>query len=91
MGEVYKAARYPAAANHRAENFAGRGRSKYVSPTCFAIYEAALGRSERAVDYLETSLADRDPYVTRMAAEPYFDFLRENARYRELLGRMKLG
>jgi serine/threonine-protein kinase len=64
---------------------------QYVSPTCFAIYHAALGDGERAVEYLEASFADRDPYVTRMAAEPYFDFLQTNTRYRELLVKMKLG
>jgi serine/threonine-protein kinase len=64
---------------------------QYISPTCFAIYHAALGDGERAVEYLEASFEDRDPYVTRMAAEPYFDFLQTNTRYRELLVKMKLG
>lgn len=67
-----------------------KSSKQYVSPTCFAIYEAGLGRGDGAVEYLEMAFADRDPYVTRMAAEPYFDFLQGNRRYRELLGKMGL-
>jgi eukaryotic-like serine/threonine-protein kinase len=95
LASGFLAAAYARSGNaERAEQLIGELKAKtsrqYVSPTCFAIYEAALGRGERAVEYLEASFVDRDPYVTRMAAEPYFDFLRGNARYRELLGRMNL-
>jgi hypothetical protein len=36
-------------------------------------------------------LAERDPYLTRMDAEPYFDAFHSDPRYRELLDRMNLG
>ncbi|MGA8622918.1 MAG: protein kinase [Candidatus Sulfotelmatobacter sp.] len=64
---------------------------QYVSPTCFAIYHAALGHGEKVFEYLQAAFADRDPYLTRISAEPYFDPFRSDPRYRDLIGRMNLG
>ncbi len=36
------------------------------------------------------SLAERDPYLTRMDAEPYFEPFRSDPRYRSLLVAMNL-
>jgi eukaryotic-like serine/threonine-protein kinase len=72
------------------EELRQRSSKQYISPTGFAIYHAALGDRERALEHLHASFADRDPYVTRMAAEPYFDFLHSDPRYRELMDRMNL-
>jgi hypothetical protein len=41
--------------------------------------------------YLQAALAERDPYLTRMDAEPYFDPFRSDSRYRDLLHRMNAG
>lgn len=72
------------------EELRQRSSKQYVSPTGFAIYYAALRDRETALEHLYASFADRDPYVTRMAAEPYFDFLHAESRYRELMDRMNL-
>ena len=42
-------------------------------------------------EFLQAALAERDPYLTRMDAEPYFDPFRSDPRYRDLLDRMNLG
>ncbi|HEX3353024.1 MAG TPA: protein kinase [Terriglobales bacterium] len=68
-----------------------RSATQYVSPFCFAVYYAALGRADRMFKSLQAALAERDPYLTRLHAEPYFDPFRSDPRYRELLGRMNLG
>jgi hypothetical protein len=39
---------------------------------------------------LQTALAERDPYLTRMDAEPYFEPFRTDPRYRDLLEKMNL-
>ena len=62
----------------------------YVSPFCFAVYEGALGESARTFEALQAALAERDPYLTRMDAEPYFQRFRSDPRYRDLLSRMNL-
>jgi eukaryotic-like serine/threonine-protein kinase len=67
-----------------------RRSQQYVSPTCFAIYCAALGQEEIAFEHLQAAFADRDPYLTRISAEPYFDSFRSDPRYRKLLRTMNL-
>ncbi len=68
-----------------------RSSKHYVSPACFGIYHAALGQADRMFEFLQAALAERDPYLTRMDAEPYFDLFRSDPRYRDLLDRMNLG
>jgi serine/threonine protein kinase/tetratricopeptide (TPR) repeat protein len=67
-----------------------RSSEHYVSPFCFAVYEAALGESDRTLEALRAALAERDPYLTRMDSEPYFQRFRSDPRYRDLLSKMNL-
>jgi eukaryotic-like serine/threonine-protein kinase len=64
---------------------------QYVSPACFGVYYAALGQADKTFEFLETALAERDPYLTRIDAEPCFARIRSDPRYRQLLERMNLG
>jgi tetratricopeptide (TPR) repeat protein len=67
-----------------------RGSKQYVSPFCFAVYNAALGNADAMFECLQAALGDHDPYLSRMDAEPYFDPFRSDPRYRDLMGRMNL-
>jgi serine/threonine protein kinase len=68
-----------------------RGIKQYVSPACFGIYYAAAEQAGKMFEVLEAALAERDPYLTRIDAEPYFGAFRTDLRYRSLLERMSLG
>jgi serine/threonine-protein kinase len=68
-----------------------RSSRQYVSPACFGVYQAALGHVDQMFEYLNAALAERDPYLTRMDAEPCFEPFRADPRYRDLLQRMNLG
>ena len=72
------------------EELRQRSSQHYVSPFCFAVYDSALGRADRVFEFLQAALAERDPYLTRIDSEPYFDPVRSDPRYRDLLGKMKL-
>jgi eukaryotic-like serine/threonine-protein kinase len=67
-----------------------RSSTHYVSPVCFAIFHAALGNADKMFEFLQEALVERDPYLTRMDAEPYFEPYRSHPRYRHLLERMSL-
>jgi eukaryotic-like serine/threonine-protein kinase len=69
---------------------AEKSRKQFVSPVCFAIYHAAAGDVEKTFEFLEAAFAQRDPYLTRIDAEPYFDSFRAEPRYHELMKKMKL-
>jgi serine/threonine-protein kinase len=68
-----------------------RSNTQYVSPFCFAVYDAVLKRADRMFEFLQAALAERDPYLTRMDSEPYFEPFRSDPRYRDLLERTNLG
>jgi tetratricopeptide (TPR) repeat protein len=72
------------------EGVRDRSSAHFVSPVCFAVYHAALGHAEKMFEYLNAALAERDPYLTRMDAEPYFVPFRSDPRYRDLVQRMNL-
>ncbi|MGD0568458.1 MAG: protein kinase [Candidatus Sulfotelmatobacter sp.] len=67
-----------------------RSVNHFVSPACFGVYYAAIGQADKMFEFLEAALAERDPYLTRINAEPYFDPFRSHPRYRKLLAEMKL-
>jgi serine/threonine-protein kinase len=81
----------PGHAGKLMEELMERSSKHYVSPACFGIYHAALGQADRMFEFLQAALAERDPYLTRMDAEPYFDPFRSDPRYRDLLHRMNVG
>lgn len=68
-----------------------RSSGRYVSPACFSVYFAALGQSDNVFASLLGALDERDPYLTRVDAEPYFEPFRPDPRYGDLMQRMNLG
>jgi serine/threonine-protein kinase len=91
LAASYARAGHPARAKKLMAEVMVRSSKHYVSPACFGVYHAALGEADRMFEFLRTALAERDPYLTRMDAEPYFEPFRSDPRYRDLLDRMNLG
>ncbi|HXM42625.1 MAG TPA: protein kinase [Bryobacteraceae bacterium] len=81
----------PEGAEELMDEVMARSSKQYVSPACFAVYHAALGQPDRMFGFFQAALAERDPYLTRMDAEPCFEPFRSDPRYRDLLARMNLG
>lgn len=61
---------------------------KYVSPTELATLYIGLGDKEAALQSLERAYAERDPRLDELKVEPYFDSLRSDLRYQELVSNM---
>ena len=62
----------------------------YLKPYFLGMAHAALGDRDEAFDYFEKSQAEFDPWLLWFATEPMLDSLRDDARYGDLLRRMKL-
>src|ERR1700733_1958468 len=95
LASCFLAASYARSGNpgHAAKLMEGvtqRSSTHYVSPVCFAVYQAATRQADRMFESLQAAFAERDPYLTRIDAEPYFDPFCSDARYRDLLTRMNL-
>jgi serine/threonine protein kinase/Tfp pilus assembly protein PilF len=67
-----------------------RNPKQHVSPACLGIYEAAVGKPDKMFEFLDAAWSERDPYLTRIEAEPYFDPYRSDPRFVALLGKLNL-
>jgi serine/threonine protein kinase/tetratricopeptide (TPR) repeat protein len=80
----------PGHAEKLMEEVRQRSSAHYVSPVCFGVYQAATRQADSMFESLQAAFAERDPYLTRIDAEPYFEPFRFDPRYRDLLERMSL-
>jgi TolB-like protein/tetratricopeptide (TPR) repeat protein len=62
-----------------------RNPARYLSPVHLAIAHVGLGEVDTAFAALEQAVADADPALAYLAAEPRFGPLQSDARYRRLL------
>ena len=63
---------------------------QYVSPLEFALVYIGLDEKDRAFGMLEKAYGERSPWLASLAADPAFDPLRSDPRFRELLRRVGL-
>ncbi|HEX8650483.1 MAG TPA: protein kinase [Pyrinomonadaceae bacterium] len=60
---------------------------RYVTPYHRALIHLHLGERERALELLEQSVTDGEPWVVWLGVEPQFESLRADSRFIELLRR----
>jgi tetratricopeptide (TPR) repeat protein len=60
----------------------------YVPPVSFAFVHAGLGDNDRAFEWLDKALAERDAELTFLKFDPAWDPIREDARFAELISRI---
>ena len=63
---------------------------QYVMSYWVASIYAALGDKEHAFAELESAFAERDWYLHRLKVDPYWDTLRDDPRFKEMLKRLNL-
>jgi serine/threonine-protein kinase len=67
-----------------------RARQHYVSPVAFVTLYVGLRDADRAFHWLEEAYRERRGWLTYLKVEPLFDPIRQEARFEQLLSRMKL-
>jgi hypothetical protein len=55
-----------------------------------ALVYAGLGDADKTVEWLERAYGERSYYIAALGTLPVFDFLREDARFKNLLERVGL-
>lgn len=86
----YRDAGYAGAMRAAAEAQVVRSRSQYVGPWNIALWYAAAGENERAIEWLERAFEVRDPGMPYLGVHPSWDNLRGDPRFQELLRQMNL-
>jgi tetratricopeptide (TPR) repeat protein len=78
----------------QAASLIARARSfdhaRYVPPFHLALAHTGLGELDEAFAALDQAWLDRDPALATLSAEPRFEPLRGEARYRALIDRIKI-
>jgi DNA-binding winged helix-turn-helix (wHTH) protein/TolB-like protein/Flp pilus assembly protein TadD len=62
----------------------------YVSAFSQAFLYMRMGEREKALEWLEKAFAERHRYVVYLNADPYAGFLRDDARFQDLISRVGL-
>ena len=77
-------------ANLLKEELRERSEGEYIQPAWNAIIEGLLGNMDAAFEALELAYAERDTILTVAKYWPYFDPLRDDPRWDELMRKMGL-
>jgi TolB-like protein/Flp pilus assembly protein TadD len=72
------------------DNLMQRSRDTYVQPVWIAVIELALGDRNEAFDWLEKAYSDRSWWLVNLRVDPFFDGIRTDPRYNDLLRRVGL-
>lgn len=90
LGVVQKHMGRAAEADRMLAELERMNRDGYVPALFRAIAHAQFGRKDQALDLLQTAYRNRDPYMVMIKALPWFDPLRDDPRFQELLRNMNL-
>ncbi|MGH9883093.1 MAG: tetratricopeptide repeat protein, partial [Pyrinomonadaceae bacterium] len=85
LGFVYAQAGQQAQAQAILERLKKLSEQRYVSPLYLAIISAGLKDNNQAVDHLSSAFANRHPGLVLIRADPFFDDLRNDTRFKELV------
>jgi eukaryotic-like serine/threonine-protein kinase len=89
LERAYKASGYMGYLHERLDQLKATARVKSVGPLEFANTYALLGDKDHALEWLEKAYEQRDPWLY-VKADPRFDYLRSDSRFRDLVRRMGL-
>ncbi len=78
------------ASGNRAEAIAALRDSDQIPALNKAMFSMLAGEEDLALEWLTQAIDERDPQVAFIKADPFFDTLRDDPRFQDLLRRMNL-
>ncbi len=90
MGQAYGLEGNSAEATRILNRLNEMSRGRYVPSTCFALVHLGLGERERALEWLELGIDQREFPLTSVGTHPAYDSLRQEPRFRMILERLGL-
>jgi TolB-like protein/Tfp pilus assembly protein PilF len=90
LGHIYAVAGKDEQARTVLNGLIETSRRRYVLPSSVAMVYADLGEIDQAFAWLEKAYADRDIYLGFMNVQPFYDPLRDDPRFDDLLRRIGL-
>jgi Flp pilus assembly protein TadD len=90
LGYLHTLSGKTAEANKMLEELMGRANTEYVSPYDIASVYSGLGEREKAFAWLEKAVQERDLAIISLKVDLYWDSLRDDARFADMLRRVGL-
>lgn len=90
LDEGYARGGYPEATKSVAEALVARIPEGFPLPSDTAMFYAMAGEKEKAIEWLEKGLDPHDPFMPYIGVSPFFDDIRPDPRFQELLRKMRL-
>lgn len=90
LGYIHALSGKTAEANKMLEELMRRANTEYVSPYDIASVYTALGEREKAFAWLEKAVQERDVAIISLKVDPYWDSLRADPHFADLLRRVGL-
>jgi len=85
LGHAYAKAGRPDDANKIVQELQTRSKSEYVSPYYFSLLYAGMNDRNKAFEYLEQAIIERQSQLVYLKVEPLFDDLHSDPRFDELV------
>jgi tetratricopeptide (TPR) repeat protein len=89
LEDGYREGGYHFALQRNAEALIEQSKTKYITPNQVATLYTRAGMKEEALDWLEKAYEEHDTNMAYLNADPIFDWLRDEPRFRELVKKMK--
>jgi tetratricopeptide (TPR) repeat protein len=67
-----------------------RARKEYIAPSNFGHINLGMGDIDKAFEWYEKAIEERDPVIRHLHVAPMYDPLRSHPRYKALLRKMNL-
>jgi len=90
FGEVTDGADIKKIFKKEADTLARQRTKSYILPTDIAISYFISGEYNKAIDWLEKGLEEKDPNMPYAISDPFFDPLKDEPRFREIAKKMNL-
>jgi serine/threonine protein kinase/tetratricopeptide (TPR) repeat protein len=90
LGRALAASGQPGEARKVLNQLQERSQQTYVQPMWIAVIDLALGDKEQAFDWMQKAYADRSSWMIYLKIDPYFDSVRSEPRFADLLRRVGL-
>ena len=90
LGQGLAAAGQTAEARKILDQLQERSRQTYVQPMWISVIHFALGNKDQGFDWMQKAYEDRSGWLVYLKVDPFFDSLRQDPRFTDLLRRVGL-
>jgi serine/threonine protein kinase/tetratricopeptide (TPR) repeat protein len=90
LGHAYAVSHQESEARKILQQLTDRAQQTYVQPTWVAVIHIGLGENDQAFDWLQRAYEDRSAWLVNLKIDPFFDPVRSDQKFTDLVRRVGL-